>query len=69
MIKQNELKTIMFLPEFLQNHPDMIALTTVIDNRIKDISSRLERLELLKRIEDGILTNEEIELLLWERNV
>lgn len=69
MIKQNELKTITFLPEFLQNHPDMIALTTVIDNRIKDISSRLERLELLKRIEDGELTNEEIELLLWERHV
>lgn len=69
MIRQNALKTIMFVPEFLQSNPDVIALTTVIDNRIRDISNRLDRLELLKRIEDGVLTNEEIELLLWERHV
>lgn len=69
MTKINELKTIMFLPNFLKNHPDVVAITTVVDNRIQELISRFDRLELLKRIEDGTLTDEEIELLLWERHV
>lgn len=69
MIKTKELKIIKFLPAFLAENQDVIHLTNAIDETLNKMCNKFDDLELLKKIEKGTLSDEEISLLLHERHV
>lgn len=69
MIKLKDSSIIMFIPRFLRNDKKIKNLITAIDIVLKEVLERFYSMKRMQKIAEGELTDEEIELLLWEKHV
>ena len=69
MIKLKDSSILMFIPRFLRNDKKIKNLITAIDTALKEVLERFSSMKRMQKIAEGDLTNEEIELLLWEKHV
>lgn len=69
MIKLKDSSIIMFIPRFLRNDKKIKNLITAIDTVLKEVLERFSSMKRMQKIAEGELTDEEIELLLWEKHV
>ncbi len=64
-----DLKLINLVPQYLRNNKDVIAFCEAWDFQKNEIILAADKLQLIKRIMNGDLSNEEVENLLWENHV
>lgn len=64
-----DFKLISLIPQYLKENPDIIAFCEAWDSEKEKIILSANRLDLIKRINSGDLTKEEVELLLYENHV
>ena len=64
-----DLKLINLMPQYLRNNKDVIAFCEAWDFQKNEIILAADKLQLIKRIMNGDLSNEEVENLLWENHV
>lgn len=69
MIKLKDSSILMFIPRFLRNDKKIKNLITAIDTVLKEVLERFSSMKRMQKIAEGELTDEEIELLLWEKHV
>lgn len=69
MIKLKDSSIIMFIPRFLRNDKKIKNLITAIDTVFREILERFSSMKRMQKIAEGDLTDDEIELLLWEKHV
>jgi len=69
MIKLKDSSILMFIPRFLRNDKKIKNLITAIDTVLKEVLERFSSMKRMQKISEGELTDEEIELLLWEKHV
>lgn len=69
MIKLKDSSILMFIPRFLRNDKKIKNLITSIDTVLKEVLERFSSMKRMQKIAEGDLTDEEIELLLWEKHV
>lgn len=69
MIKLKDSSILMFIPRFLRNDKKIKNLITAIDTVLKEVLERFSSMKRMQKIAEGDLTDEEIELLLWEKHV
>ena len=64
-----DFKLISLIPQYLKENQDIIAFCEAWDTEKEKIILSANRLDLIKRINNGDLTKEEVELLLYENHV
>lgn len=69
MIKLKDSSILMFIPRFFRNDKKIKNLITAIDTVLKEVLERFSSMKRMQKIAEGDLTDEEIELLLWEKHV
>lgn len=69
MINQKETSILMFFPRFLKTVKEIINLSKTVDKKINQLLDKFSNLNRMKKIVDGDLAEDELELLLWEKHV